>query len=178
MAQKGKNILRGYDLDDPEQKAELTKQVTKQIQEGATVKEALGLTDENLEQVYAVAYTRYQQGAYQDAAALFRYLVSLDPNTYKFVLGLAAAHHKLHQYQPAANLYVLASLRAPSDPVPYFHVADCYIRLEDTEMARSALYLCISHCKSPESATMKERAQLILNALEGKSPEPEKKSKA
>jgi len=177
MAKSEKNVLRGYDLDDPKQRAELTEIVTQQVQEGIPLKTALGLSEQDLEQVYAVAYGKYQQGAYKDAVQLFRYLVSLDPETYKFVLGLAASHHKLKEYLAAGNLYVLASLRSPSDPVPYFHAADCYLRLDDKELAKSALEICITHCTSEEAAHIKERAQLILNAIEGKSPPKKKKPK-
>lgn len=182
MVRRGKNILRGYDLDDPKQKAALTEKVMAEVQGGASLKAALGLSQNDLEQVYAAAYGKYQQGRYIDAIQLFRYLVSLDPETYKYVLGLAASHHKQHQYLPASNFYLLAILRRPDDPIPYFHSADCYLHLKDNEMARLSLQLCITHCgEKPDAVAMKTRAEMILASIEGKEialPKKEKQKKA
>jgi type III secretion system low calcium response chaperone LcrH/SycD len=178
MTKRSKNILMGYDLDDPKQKEELTKNVMEQVQQGIPLKVALGVSDDSLEHVYSLAYNKYQRGEYAEAVHLFRYLVSIDPEAYKFCLGLAASLHKSHEYQPAANVYVLATVRNPKDPVPYFHAADCFLHLNDRDMAKAALYLCMKMCgDSPEFSRMRERAYMIHSALEGKEVSVEKPKK-
>lgn len=178
MTKQSKSMMMGYDLDDPKQKEELTQKVMEQVKQGIPLKTALGVTDESLEHVYSLAYHKYQRGEYAEAVHLFRYLVSIDPEAYKFCLGLAASLHKSQEYQPAANVYVLATVRNPRDPVPYFHAADCFLHLEDREMAKAALHLCMQMCgDTPEFSRMKERARMIRSALEGKEISVEKPKK-
>lgn len=69
-------------------------------------------------------------------------------------------------------------MRNPKDPVPYFHAADCFLHLDDKEMAKAALHLCMKMCgDNPDFSAMRERASMIYSALEGKEvvAEPLKK---
>jgi type III secretion system low calcium response chaperone LcrH/SycD len=167
---KNKKIVQGYDIDDPKQKAELTKKIQAQLKEGKTVKDALGVSTESLENVYSLAYGKYQEGNYAAASNLFRYIVMLDPHTYKYALGLAASLHRGKDYQKAANYYVMASLLQPKDPVPYFHSADCFIHIDQPKVALSGLTMAILASGDDKKYNeLKERALLMKQSLETQS---------
>lgn len=167
MATKEKRIIQGYDIDDPKQKKELTTKVLEQLKQGVPMKKALGISDDMLESVYSLAYGKYQQGEYAAASHLFRYAMMLDPHTYKYALGLAAALHHNKEYQKAANIYVMASILEPRDPTPYFHSADCFLKINQPQLALAGLDMAIATASSDKRySELKERAQLMKKTLQ------------
>jgi type III secretion system low calcium response chaperone LcrH/SycD len=162
-----KEKLMGYDVHDPEEFRTMVQELKGELLKGRTVREAFDLPEEELESIYGVAYQKYSFGEYRKAADLFRYLLVLDPSRYKYILGLAASLHRLEEYDVAANHYLLASFYEPSNPIPYFHGAECFLRLGKHTMARNGLTLAIATAGDQEEyALLKERATLIKNALE------------
>jgi type III secretion system low calcium response chaperone LcrH/SycD len=167
---KSKKMVQGYDIDDPKQKVELTKKIQTQLKEGKPLREALGVSADALENVYSLAYGKYQEGNYVAASNLFRYIVMLDPHTYKYALGLAASLHRSKDYQKAANYYVMASLLQPKDPVPYFHSADCFVHVNQPKVALSGLNMAILASGNDKKYNeLKERALLMKKSLESQA---------
>lgn len=167
MESDKQNHLLGYDVNDPEQFEALVHRLKDELLQGNTVKEVLQLRTEELESIYGVAYHKYRFGEYERAAALFRYLVLLDSTSYKYILGLAASLHRLEQYEPAANHYLLASFYEPGNPIPYFHGAECFLQIGKENLAINGLTLAIATAgDNEEYRELKERAKLIKNTLE------------
>lgn len=169
------NIIIGYDVSDPEQKDKLVHHLRDEYLAGKSMKESLQVADYQLEQVYALGYRKYQAGEYREASETFQYLLFFDDRNYKFLLGYAASLHKLGEHYVAMGAYQMAALQAPTDPVPLFHLADCYIHTGSPEKAAAALEMVIRMgTLDKRYAELKERASLIKNALENKG---KKKSK-
>ena len=165
----GDDIILGFDVSDPEQKEKLVTHLRDEYLAGKSMKETLQVADYQLEQVYAIAYRKYQAGEYKEASEIFQYLLFFDDRNYKFLLGYAAAMHKLHDYYAAMGAYQMAALQAPKDPVPLFHLADCYINTGNPGKAAAALEMVIRMGTLDERySELKERATLIKSALEKK----------
>ncbi len=61
------------------------------LTQGATFKELKGISDEELEAIYAVGHNLFTTGRYEDAEDAFRLLCFLDHLNKKFWLGLGLA---------------------------------------------------------------------------------------
>lgn len=130
------------------------------------IKDIIGLNDESIEGIYGQAYLLYNTGKYKDAAELFRLLIMLNSTESKYVMGLAACFHMMKEYQGAAAAYTLVSIIDPENPLPHFHASDCYVQAGDKSSAIIALEMAVKQAgDKPEFATLKERAQITLDAL-------------
>jgi len=158
----------------------------KDITEGKTPKEAMGLSDDYIEGMYSFAYRLYTMGKYDQALQLFRLMVMLNPMESRYLLGLAACYHMLKDFDNASSSYMLCSILDPADPVPYYHASDCFLQLEDLPMAYDSLRLCIIQCEGkPDYEKIKSRAEVSLEVLKQtydpdkeKENTPKKKKKA
>lgn len=160
-----KQIDRQLEGETDERKTKL-KKFAKDLTEGVLPKDAMGLSDEYIEGMYAFGYRLYTTGKYDQAAQIFRLLVMLNPSESKFLLGLAACYHMKKDYDKASNTYMLCSVLSPMDPLPYYHISDCFVEMEDYPMAVKSLQLCIYHASArPEYETVKNRAEVSLEAL-------------
>lgn len=168
---KPKHELLGYDLDDEKQRQELYQYMLKEHGKGKELKEVLEVPPQQLENAYAVAYSAYQQGRYEEAASVFRYLLVFDKECYKYLLGLAASLHKLEQWAEAAGAYQMAAMKNPADPVPFFHAADCFVHLGEVTVADYSLAQVIKIAEAdPKYKELAERADLIRQGLKEISP--------
>jgi type III secretion system low calcium response chaperone LcrH/SycD len=138
----------------------------KMLKQGMTPKDAMGVSPQILENVYAQAYRLYNTGKYIEATHLFRILIMLNAMEPKYMLGLAACFHMLKEYENAIQSYTMCSALDPKTPLPYYHSSDCFIQMKDYLSAMICLELTMDRAgNKSEYAKMKERAQLSLEAL-------------
>lgn len=129
-------------------------------------KDAIGIPENVMEGIYAQAYRLYNSGVYHDAAQLFRLLVMLNALEPKYVLGLAACHHLLAQYDNALMTYSIVASLSPKDPMPNYHASDCYLRLGMKELALEQLQAALSKCgDDTHNTTLKNRIIVTIGAL-------------
>ena len=132
------------------------------LKKGIMPKTALKLTDETMEAVYTQGYNLYGQGKYKEASHVFRLLMLLDFTTPKYVLGLAACAHRQKEYENAANLYLVCASLDPTNPLPHFHAADCYLQVKLPTVALFSLTMAINAAADQKQyALVKERAMLM-----------------
>lgn len=140
--------------------------LTAALNKGIMPKQALQLGDDTMEAIYSQAYTLYNQGRYKEASYIFRMLMLLDYATPKYPMGLAACQHRQKDYKSAANIYLLCGTLEPTNPLPHYHAADCYMQLNYSMMALFSLGLAIKAAGTqPQYAIIKERASLMREAL-------------
>jgi type III secretion system low calcium response chaperone LcrH/SycD len=108
-------------------------------QDGATLKQLRGVTNEELEAVYFLAYGYYQTGRIEEASKLFRFLVFFDHLNAKYWFGLGAVHQVAKNYQDAIVCYGYSSFLDLSNPKPQYHAAECCLAMGDKLNAASAL---------------------------------------
>ncbi len=160
--------LSQIDLNDPQLRARVASKVLKEMEKnpGMTLKEATGISDEALEEVYSLAYTFYNQGKYFESVSLFEFLTGSSPSTYKYVLGLAASYHQIQAFNEAFAGFILALHIDPTQPVAAYYAMDCCLKEglnEDAlELAEATCDLCEGRL---EYAALQQRCMLIARSL-------------
>lgn len=129
--------------------------------------EALGLKPATLEKYYAAAVKQYQSGQFEGAIKVLRVICTLCPSEFKFAFALAACNHRAQKWAEAVAGYQAASLADPTDPLPYYHTADCMVKLGYNAAAAESLRIAIENCTAGQAhAAIKDRAVLALKSLE------------
>ena len=104
-----------------------------------TMKQLKGVTNDELEAVYSLAFGYYQTGKYEEAHKLFQFLVLFDHLNAKYWFGLGAAQQALKDFQNAVVSYGYCSFLKLDNPKPQLHAAECFLALGDKRSAASAL---------------------------------------
>jgi type III secretion system low calcium response chaperone LcrH/SycD len=141
--------------------------LTQMIVEQKTLKDIYGFTPAMLEVVYQYGYTLFKAGKYQEALLAFDYAKRLDPLDTRYPFSLAASHHYLKHYAEAAENYKICTTLDPSNPLPYFHAYDCYLKIGDLSSARDAIQHAVKAAeKQPQYAQLKQKAQFELEYVQ------------
>lgn len=163
------DVKKSSHLDRPlsEKETKELRDVLKAVYlDGKSPKEAMKIDDEVITQFYSYAYNLYQGGKFKEASSVFYTLISLDPQSPRNMLGLAACFHKMQLYKEAAKYYFACSLADADSPIPFFHMADCFIQLDDPLDAHIALTAAAKRCGSdPTYATLKGKCHAMLESL-------------
>lgn len=134
--------------------------LVKIIEEGQPIYQALGVSEEALEFMYSYAYNLYNGGKYKEARQTFFMLDFLNPTDVKYSYSIAACCHMNKEYYEAIGMYMKCSLADPNNPVYFWHIADCYKRLNKKVFALLNLRLCIRYCKlNPAFGRLELRAE-------------------
>lgn len=144
------------------------------LKEGVFSKESVGITEKEMDKVYAQAKKLYEAGKFEDARTLFSALVLLDSQTPAFLYGFASSCLMLKQYEGAAEAFLEYAALVPNDPLPYFFIAECYEKKNDIISTMIALQTVINRAKDqPQYQEIKNRASLILDSLKNMVKERE-----
>jgi type III secretion system low calcium response chaperone LcrH/SycD len=164
---KLQDALQSVNINAGKQAQETLKELMEAvIKKGIMPKQALQIADETMEAIYTQGYNLYNQGKYFEASYLFRLLMMLDPITPKYTLGVAACLHRAKDFKNAANIYTLCAALDPTNPLPHFHAADCYLKLKAFELARFSLSMAINIAgEQPQYTIVKERAILMRSSI-------------
>ena len=81
------------------------------------------------ELLYEHAYCCYQNGLYEKASAIFRYLTLLQPNGVRNWLGLGSSLMLLSRYEEAESIFTVAIAKNSTDIRPYIYSAECLNKL-------------------------------------------------
>ncbi len=121
------------DLDD------LAQEIADFLFAGGTVADVYGLGEEQLEAVYALGYSLYNQGRWAQALQVFSFLTFHAHLDRRFHVARASCLQMLRRHDEALKAYLLAHLLDVSDPAVALHVAECLIALRRRSEARTAL---------------------------------------
>ena len=116
------------------------------IEKGSTLKQMKGITNDELEAVYSLAYSYYRTGKFSDAHKLFQFLVLFDHLNAKYWFGLGAVQQATKDFQNAVVSYGYCSFLKLDNPKPQLHAAECFLALGDRKSAASALYALNEYC--------------------------------
>lgn len=106
---------------------------------GGTIADIKGLSDDELETIYALGYNFYTTGQLKDADTVFRYLVFIDHTNAKYWIALGAVQQLNREFEKAVTSYGFASFLDLHNPKPQYHAAECLLAMGDKEKAESAL---------------------------------------
>jgi type III secretion system low calcium response chaperone LcrH/SycD len=147
--------------EDPEMLKALTL-----VMNGATMADAKGVTEKQVEGLYALAYQVYQAGDYARAEAVFATLCLLNHLEKRFWLGLGGSRQQLGKHAQAAQAYGMAAMQDLLDPVPPLHAGMCFIALQDKENAANAFrQTVLAAGDKPDKSAYREQGQAMLDLL-------------
>lgn len=92
-----------------------------------------------IEEIYASAYHHYENGKYEKAVSLFRFLIINDVKSKRFWMGIGAAQQMLKKYDEAIQSYTFAALINDKDPYLFYHAAECLFSRGDIPLALQTL---------------------------------------
>lgn len=182
IRQNIKEIVKKHGADlPPEQKKELGKIMVKVFEKGMTPKEAMGVSEKEISEIYGFAYYNFSIGKFEEAKQLFKMMFTLDPRKGEYATCIGVCHHKQKEYEDAIAMYLLSSGLSAKDPVPLFYAYDCFKCLNQEYVAAMMLMTTIEKAGAqPQYAKLKQNAQTLLDALEAKlknnPPELQKKA--
>ena len=139
--------------------AKVAKGVEALIKENATLKQLKGVSNEELEAVYALAFGYYRTGKYDEALKLFQFLVLFDHLNAKYWMGLGAAQQVLKDYQNAVVSYGYCSFLKLDNPKPQLHAAECFLAMGDKRNAASSLEALNEYCPTDTDVGREYRAK-------------------
>jgi type III secretion system low calcium response chaperone LcrH/SycD len=153
--------LDEYLADDPQ-----TLEALKMVMNGATMADAKGIPEKQVEGLYALAYQVYQAGDYARAEAVFATLCLLNHTEKRFWIGLGGARQQLGKHAEAAQAFGMAAAQDLLDPVPPLHAGMCFLALKDRENAANAFrQTVLVAADRPDQAANKKQGQAMLDLL-------------
>lgn len=111
------------------------------LMKSETLQKAFGVTNYEMEELYAEAYKFYYEDNFLESSTAFRWLVLLNPFQAKFWMGLAATLQLLEKYEKALHAYAVSALLECENPYPHFHAYECYCTLKNKVDGEKALDL-------------------------------------
>ncbi len=160
-------LLHHKELEVPPDQRKLAADVlTKMLLENKSLKEALEISPNEIERIYQLAYNLFKAGKYQDALSIFRYLKRFDPSPPRYAFAIGSCYHFLKEYENAIKYYLESSIQDPQNPIPYFHIYDCAVKLGRSEMALEALQEAESIASDqPQYTQLKTKIQLEIEHM-------------
>ncbi|QND62137.1 SycD/LcrH family type III secretion system chaperone (plasmid) [Mesorhizobium sp. AR07] len=170
MTQKVEEPVTGGGEVDTSEAGRLAR-LTEEIIGGRTdLAAVIGITDDELDAVYALGHRFYSAGRYGEALSFFRFLCIhryIDP---RFWFGFGAASQMLGDSANAVRAYGLAALLNDEDPQIPLRAAKCLIKLDQPAAAVSALESVLALSGgNPEHRAFAQHASLMLRQLRPES---------
>lgn len=133
---------------------------------GVPAKDALGISSKDIEVLYVITKTLYENAKYDEAQKMFRLLIMIDHFEFKFLFGLAACMQAQEKYFIAATTYQMAATLDLNYPWTHFHAAECYMKMGDPVSACVALGMAAEAVGDQEEyAALKERCRIAKKRL-------------
>lgn len=112
-----------------------TDQFAKRLQEKASFHEALGLTDDDLNQIAGLVAAFYQENKLESAQKLLEGLIALKPERAEYWSALGAVLTRLEKHQEALPALSAALKLNSKDSAALVNRGECYLALADNEKA-------------------------------------------
>lgn len=134
-------------------------EAAKKFMDGATIKELKGITNDEMEAVYSLAFNYYRTGRYDEAEKLFNFLALFDHLNAKFWIGVGAVRQVKKDFAGAVQAYGYASFLDLENPKPQLHAAECFLAMGDKRNAASSLEALDAYCPKDTETGREYRAK-------------------
>lgn len=152
------------DLSD-EQCAEMIQKIA----DFGTLRELKGVTDGELEAIYAVGVNFYKAGNYPDAEKIFRFLTLFEHTSSRFWTSLGSAQQVQKRFADALKSYQFASFLDLHNPKPMYYAAECFLMLGDKTNAQLALASLAKYAPDDDKGRrFKAKGEALKKILEAK----------
>ncbi|WP_160105137.1 type III secretion system translocator chaperone SicA [Pseudomonas izuensis] len=129
---------------------------------GAPLKDVKGISDEQMNSLYAFAYQFYEQGRLDDAEKFFHFLCIYDFYNSHYWMGLAAVQQLKQNHQKAIDLYAIAFTQGKNDWRPMFYSGQCQLALGKIAKARLCFEYVLEHASEED---LRKQAHVYLDTL-------------
>jgi len=150
----------GHQYDEVEEKN--LEVILDAVNQGVTLKEIHGISDEQMEGLYGLAYQFYNQGRLDEAEKFFKFLCIYDFYSVDFLMGLAAVYQLKEMYQKAADLYAVAFAQGDADYRPMLYAGQCQLAMGKSGKA-SQCFKVVVECATDDA--LKAAAKAYLAAI-------------
>ena len=134
-------------------------EAAKKFMNGSTIKELKGISNNELEAVYSLAFNYYRTGKYDEAEKLFNFLALFDHLNQKFWMGVGAVRQVKKDFAGAVQAYGYASFLDLTNPKPQLHAAECFLAMGDKRNAASSLEALDKFCPTNTDLGREYRAK-------------------
>ncbi|CAJ1878787.1 hypothetical protein PEKONANI_03293 [Aeromonas jandaei] len=146
--------------------AELEHALESFLEDGGTLAMLRNISNDTLEQMYALGFSQYHSGKYDDAQKIFQVLCVLDHYESRFFLGLGACRQALGLYQQAIDSYSYGAMMDLQEPRFPFHAAECLLHLGELDKAESGFHSAqLLAAGKPQHAVLADNASTMLEAV-------------
>ncbi|MFI0347486.1 MAG: SycD/LcrH family type III secretion system chaperone [Chthoniobacterales bacterium] len=151
---------------DPQKTFDARPTLSTMLEKGMPLYLMAGIQGEIIDDLYFRAYNLYSAQAYKEALQLFRSMTFYCHLDKRGWLGAGGCSQMLKEYRYALNYYSYLTLLDTEDPIPLFHIFDCYMSLRDYPSATSSIEkVILLSSNKPEHAPLKKRAESLRDAL-------------
>ncbi|AZC51690.1 Chaperone protein SicA [Pseudomonas chlororaphis subsp. piscium] len=140
----------------------VSQEVVRAVFDGTPLKDLRGVSNEQMDSLYAFAHEFYEQGRLDDAEKFFHFLCIYDFYNAQYWMGLAAVHQLKQNYQKAVDLYAVAFAQGKHDYRPMLYTGQCQLALGKAGKAK----LCFEYViECVQEQGLRKQAQAYLDAL-------------
>lgn len=129
-----------------------------------TLKQIVGLSDEELYAIASQGYVMFLQGKTEQARVIFEGLVAIDPKNDYYYRALGAIYWRLKQPQKAIKQFTYAIRVAPQEISSYVNRAEVYVASNDFPAAREDLQAALQRGRSGDDA-LQRKARAIMQMI-------------
>ena len=126
-----------------------------------SLKQVVGLSEDELYAIASQGYYLFLQGKAEPARVLFEGLVAIDPRNAYYYRALGAIYWRLKESQKAIRQFTYAIRVAPEEISSYINRAEVYVALQQFKPATSDLNFALSKAQAHEAALV-SKARAIL----------------
>ena len=149
--------------------AELEQELESFLKDGGTLAMMRNISSDTLEQMYALGFSQYQSGKYEEAQKIFQVLCVLDHYEARFFLGLGASRQALGLYQQAIDSYSYGAMMDLQEPRFPFHAAECLLHLGELDKAESGFHSAqLLAADKPQHTALADNAGTMLEAVKAR----------
>jgi type III secretion system low calcium response chaperone LcrH/SycD len=133
---------------------------------GGTLKDVRGLSQDDVETIYAIGFNLYNQAKYAQAEPMFQFACLYAHTEPRYWMALGNCRQMQKYYQPAIDAYGFAFVLKQEDPWPAIQSALCFLAMQDKVSAGKALDLAdqvVAGGKPDETA--RQRVAALRQAL-------------
>ncbi|WKX25750.1 type III secretion system translocator chaperone SicA [Tatumella ptyseos] len=157
------NFLHCEELNESDEEIErYSNSLIEVIQNGATLKDVQGVSNDTMQDIYTLAYEAYQRGNLDDAESLFRFLCIYDFYNSEYPMGLAAVLQLKKSYSKAIDFYALAYSLSKEDYRPMLYAGQCNLMLRQVIQAKRCFEIVNERCSDQR---LRHKATAYLSAL-------------
>jgi predicted Zn-dependent protease len=129
-----------------------------------SLKQIVGLSEEELYAISSQGYYLFLQGKAEPARVLFEGLVAIDPRNAYYYRALGAIYWRLKEPQKAIRQFTYAIRVSPREISSYINRAEVYVATSQFKLAQNDLHFALSNA-APQEAALASKARAMLRMI-------------